>query len=81
MEKCNGWSNRETWLVNLWFGDIFLADGEAGLTLNEEYMQEIVESHLADILGGSGNGDAGFIRDMMCVGAINWPELVKSFSE
>ena len=21
MEKYNGWSNRETWLINLWFGD------------------------------------------------------------
>jgi len=80
MEKCNGWSNRETWLVSLWFGDTFLADRDEGLIMNEEYMQEVVESYVNDMLG-RGNGDAGFIRDMMDMSAINWPELLESFSK
>jgi hypothetical protein len=37
MEKYNGWSNRETWLINLWFGD----DSTDIVTVKELVEEEI----------------------------------------
>ena len=41
---CNGWKNRETWLVNLWFGDNFAMDADDGVEITTDYIRETVES-------------------------------------
>ncbi len=73
---CNGWTNRETWLVNLWFGDTFAVDAEEGLTMSPEYMREIVESYIEENLGAPRHG---FIMDMMDLRAINYDELAAHY--
>lgn len=84
MEKCNGWTNRETWLVSLWFGDsldMMLREahtlhGTSELTADSirELVEEYLEFHLP-----SGDGDKGFIRDMMDMAAVNWAELAENY--
>jgi hypothetical protein len=44
-EKVNGWSNRETWLVNLWYGDSFASMIENEMEMGEyqEILDDIAE--------------------------------------
>lgn len=50
-EQYNGWRNRETWLINLWFGD-----DNPEVEAIKEYFEEEVEklpSFLKDFIYGS----------------------------
>lgn len=62
----NGWTNRETWLVNVWFNpeskdDVFFAME----TLQEQY-------------DSMPNGP---LKDMLDFDAINWKELLDCFND
>lgn len=75
-EGYNGWSNYETWLANLWFGD-YLSDlaGE-GEELDEDRIETIVTEMLAD--EGS-LPETGFAADIMnaALCRVNWRELAE----
>ena len=65
----NGWRNRATWLVNLWFqpeckGDVdYLED-----TLQHDFEEQVKN--------WTGNGwHAGFYSDLIDFTAIDWDEL------
>lgn len=62
----NGWSNRETWLVNVWFNLITeddVAMAESVLTEQYDSMPE------------------GPLKDMIDLGAVNWDELRESVQD
>ena len=57
----NGWTNRETWLVNLWFGDHWQC--EADVQSSREWIEEKIY------------GLETWIQDFIDLDAINWDEL------
>tara|TARA_R100000808_G_scaffold5485_2_gene16667 strand:- start:486 stop:701 length:216 start_codon:yes stop_codon:yes gene_type:complete len=63
MEKYNGWTNRETWLVNLWFDPVSKSD--------IDYLEETIESDFYELIGTS----ASIYADMIDFNVINWDEL------
>tara|TARA_R100001463_G_scaffold113577_1_gene168683 strand:+ start:268 stop:474 length:207 start_codon:yes stop_codon:yes gene_type:complete len=63
MNGYNGWSNRETWLVNLWYNPETKSD--------IDYIEETLESDLIEKLGSSSNIYLDFINFNL----INWDEL------
>lgn len=73
----NGWTNRETWLVNLWFGDTFQNDLENGVDVTADYMRDVVETYVYEIIG-RGQG-SGFVQDMLDLNAINYDELASHY--
>ena len=73
---CNGWTNRETWLVNLWFGDNFTSDAEDGIAITADYIRETVEQYIEHKIGADWSD---FIIDMMDLGAINYAELAAHY--
>ena len=73
----NGWSNRETWLVNLWFGDNFTSDTEDGITITADYIRETVEQYIEYKIGADWSD---FIIDMMDLGAIDYAELAAHYA-
>ena len=71
---CNGWKNRETWLVNLWFGDNFAMDADDGVEITADYIRETVESYVNELVPAS-----SFIMDMMDMNAIDYDELAAHY--
>jgi len=77
-EKYNGWSNRETWLVNIWFGDCFgsldFEDTRDPYEMGENFRDFVqVELYDADI--------PDVWRDFICLESVNWYELGEAFIE
>ena len=70
----NGWRNRETWLVNLWFLDCI----EEPMTADS--IRSMVEEALDDALTSTG-AMKGFITDMMNDYLIDWEELAAHTQE
>ena len=65
--KYNGWTNYETWLVNLWLGD----DAPWDITSASQY-KEFVEEFLLDQIG-----PLGFVSDIVkaFLSEVDWSEL------
>lgn len=61
----NGWSNRATWLVNVWFNPESKSDVEMAKLAIEE-----AEESMPD-----------FMKDFLCTDEINWNELEDHFNE
>lgn len=60
----NGWTNRATWLVNVWFNPESLDDVQAA-----KYAIEEAEDAMPD-----------YMRDFLCTDEINWDELEAHFA-
>ena len=61
----NGWTNRATWLVNVWFNPETREDVES-----TRYAIAEAEESIPD-----------FMRDFLCTDEINWDELLEHFEE
>lgn len=64
-QRYNGWSNRETWLVNVWFNPETRDD--------LDYAKETLE----DMHEGLPN----VIKDFVDLGSINWYELAEHVNQ
>lgn len=58
----NGWKNRETWLVNVWYSDSWTCSEDVHLT---QYLLE-------EMVGDLGHG---ILQDMLDLDCIDWEEL------
>jgi hypothetical protein len=73
MTDYNGWTNRETWIINLYLGDYFQDVANDGQHLMADYIEETVWDMLddADI--------PAMFKDMIDLGAVNWQELADHY--
>lgn len=60
----NGWTNRATWLVNVWF--------------NPESLDDVQWARAA--LDEATDAAPDFLRDFLCTDEINWDELEAHFT-
>ena len=60
----NGWTNRATWLVNVWGNPESREDVESLRTMLEEQYDEMPD---------------GILKDMLDLSDINWDELLEHF--
>ena len=65
MSKYNGWTNRETWLINVWFNP--------SERFEVDYIKEQMESDIEAL--------PGYLKDMIDVDCIEWEELKDSCEE
>ena len=65
-EKYNGWTNRATWLVNVW-GNPESRDDLDMLKVDLEEQYDALPN--------------GIIKDMLDLDEINWEELAEAFDE
>lgn len=45
----NGWSNKETWLVNLWLGDYLCELQEDGVEIDADFIEQQVNDLVDDL--------------------------------
>lgn len=76
----NGWTNYETWLVNLWFGDSaaeYFADQKItpDSTDVSNYVEQIYETDIPT--------SDGFFADVInaFMGRVDWQELADHYTE
>ena len=79
----NGWTNRATWLVNLWWGDDLQAyrkdEGRALDDLDvKEYIQNMVDYQL-----DTHSPESAFLLDMVyeALDDVNWQEIANAANE
>ena len=74
MTKYNGWTNKETWLVSLWYMDDISAIRPSNADQIEEYIEDMIISDRHH------NGlSLDFLR--MCLADTNWREIYEHIEE
>lgn len=73
----NGWTNKETWLVNLWLGNLIYAEGYK----EPNEIESLVDEMACALLDSPDSN--GFLTDMLncALGEINYHELAESNRE
>jgi len=71
----NGWTNRNTWLVNIWFGDSFADMASEGEKIDSDYIESYVMDYIEEQIGGF----TGFVADLIDFSGINWEELASHY--
>ena len=72
---CNGWKNRETWLVQIWFGDGFQMELEDGIEITADYIRETVENYVDEIVPAS-----SFVADLIDLREVDWDALAAHYA-
>lgn len=75
----SGWTNYETSLVNMWFGDVLADMANDGTVIDAEYIQSFVEEMLER---GGALPQYGFAADMMnaALRAVDWDDLAEHYA-
>lgn len=79
MSDYNGWTNKETWLVNLWLGDCLQADKEEGVKITADYIESFVDEYIASFNIPTGNLLSDLLTNSYI--GINYHELAKHYRE
>lgn len=66
MTSYNGWRNRETWLVNVWYNPETTAD--------VDYLEETLQDELDSMPNGC-------LKDLCGLSEVDWNELRESVDE
>ena len=75
MTTYNGWTNRETWVINLHFGEYFQEVANDGQQLLADYMEGTLWEMLEEA-----NIPPVFL-DLIDLGVVNWHELAATYNE
>jgi hypothetical protein len=72
----NGWTNKETWLVNLWLGDSLVTDAGSSMEIDAAWVKEV-----ADMLLDGAVSDFGLASDLleMALASVNWEEIAAHY--
>ena len=88
MEKYNGWTNRETWLVPLWFEDgldhvvedISTDSRDTWIRSASEALEEYFTEYVSEFLGAH---ETGIMADLLggAAARINWYEIAEHMAD
>lgn len=72
----NGWNNKETWLVNVWFGDYLTELESENVLISEDMLREMVEEMVESLK------PEGFLSDILncSLGEIDYREIVEAYN-
>ena len=72
----NGWSNRETWLANLWLDELLVSETTEG----HEVSADLVETLIDEMISAT-DVDGGLTYDLLmtAVDRINYREIAEDY--
>tara|TARA_R110002153_G_scaffold146433_1_gene297703 strand:+ start:417 stop:674 length:258 start_codon:yes stop_codon:yes gene_type:complete len=76
MTDYNGWTNRNTWLINLWFGEIIREELEEDASLSPETLENMV----MDVIQAEVELSSLMLRDFLDFEGINWQEIYETIT-
>jgi len=80
----NGFTNRETWLVNVFYRESILEDGINLIEGNLEYVKEDIQNRI-DRFMDVPNNSRNIVQELICskeiVNKINWSELEDHYTK
>ena len=80
----NGFTNRETWLVNVFYREQILEDGINLIEGNLEYVKEDIQNRIDRFMDVPNNA-SGIVQELICskeiVEKINWSELEDHYTK
>jgi len=85
MTEYNGWTNYETWLVNLWFSDSYnehyleqFREGDLLKRVNSDQLRDYVDDFMAHQ-----TPENGLVTDLVnnAMSQVNWRELAEHVEE
>ena len=76
MKDYNGWTNRNTWLINLWFGEIIREELEEDASLSPETLENMV----MDVIQAEVELSSLMLRDFLDFEGINWQEIYETIA-
>ena len=76
MTDYNGWTNRNTWLINLHFGDTIREEMEE----DASNTAETISNYILDILQYQEDNAHSIIRDFIDISGINWQEIYETIA-
>ena len=86
IQTYNGFTNRETWLVNVFYRESILENVQNGETLegNLEYVKEAIQDRI-DRFMDVPNNSRSIVQELICskeiVNKINWSELEDHYTK
>jgi hypothetical protein len=72
----NGWKNRQTWLVNMHFGDYFTELAEEGHNVTADFIRDTVDEHFQEQVKDL----SMFVQDLIDDAGIDWDELAAHYA-
>ena len=76
MTDYNGWTNRNTWLINLWFGEIIREELEEDASLSPETLENMVMG----VIQAEVELSSLMLRDFLDFESINWQEIYETIA-
>jgi hypothetical protein len=73
----NGWKNRQTWLVNVHFGDYLQELIEDGYRVDADFIKQVVDDHFQEQVKDL----SMFVQDMIDDAGIDWNELAAHYPQ
>ena len=72
----NGWTNKETWLVNIWLDDMLQSYFDEGQEISVGFIEMLVDEMASELAETS-----GFITDLLncSLGEINYHEIASHY--
>ena len=71
----NGWKNRQTWLVNVHFGDYLQELADEGQKIDADFIRDMVDEHFQEQVKDL----SMFVQDLIDDAGIDWDELAAHF--
>jgi len=74
----NGWTNWETWNVNLWMGDMLNDMQEDGLEITADYVKDWVQEELDRL-----DPENGMLKDLLqgAIEAVDFHEIASHYQD